>query len=115
MRKVHVCFIQINLDAVTRSKRFEQFLWQELYEEYVRHNERLASRNDEKVATEYFDSFCKDMPAEDHDVKEALINHYPLYCTTAITLWNQNGDITKDFRKRYSITRPVQDNTEQFG
>lgn len=55
------------------------------------------------------------MPAEDHDVKEAQINRYPLYCTTAITLWNQNGDITKDFRKRYSITKPVQDNTEQFG
>ncbi|XP_061397406.1 uncharacterized protein LOC133333091, partial [Musca vetustissima] len=101
--------------SVTRSQRFEQFLWQEIYDEYIRHNERLANGDDDKATTEYFDEFCKDMPPEDMEAKEAIINRYPLYCTTAITLWNNDGDITKDFKKRYSITRPVAENTEQFG
>ena len=68
-----------------------------------------------KTQSEYYDQFCKDMPPVDEAAKEAVINRYPLYCTTAITLWNRSGDITKDFKKRYSITRPVHENTEQFG
>ncbi|XP_005176539.1 uncharacterized protein LOC101889106 [Musca domestica] len=100
---------------VTRTQRFEQFLWQEIYDEYIRHNERLTNVGDDNATTEYFDEFCKDMPTEDVAAKEAVINRYPLYCTTAITLWNTNGDITKDFKKRYSITRPVEENSEQFG
>lgn len=55
------------------------------------------------------------MPAEDEAAKEALMDRYPLYYTRAITLWNHNGDITKDFKKRYVITRPVYEQTEQFG
>lgn len=69
----------------------------------------------DKIHSEYYEEFCKDLPPEDKAAKEAIINRYPLYCTTAITLWNQTGDITKDFKKRYSITRPVEDQTEQFG
>lgn len=101
--------------TATRSRQFEQFLWRELYDEYIRHNDRLMNAKIEKANTEYFDEFCKDMPPVDETAKEAVINRYPLYCTSAITLWNYNGDTTKDFKKRYSITRPVQEQNEQFG
>ncbi|XP_037806668.1 uncharacterized protein LOC119600485 [Lucilia sericata] len=101
--------------TATRSRRFEQFLWQELYDEYIRHNERLMNPQIDKSNSEYYEEFCKDMPPVDEAAKEAVMNRYPLYCTTAITLWNHTGDITKDFKKRYSITRPVEDQIEQFG
>ncbi|XP_013108137.1 uncharacterized protein LOC106087590 [Stomoxys calcitrans] len=108
-------FPKLKRAATTRSKRFEQFLWQELYDEYIRHNQRQTNIADDKAASEYFDEFCKNTPPQDVEAKEAFMNRYPLYCTTAITLWNQYGDVTKDFKKRYSITRPVEENTEQFG
>ncbi|XP_065368087.1 uncharacterized protein LOC135960672 [Calliphora vicina] len=101
--------------TATRTRRFEQFLWQELYDEYIRHNERLMNPQIDKSNSEYYDEFCKDMPPVNEAAKEAVMNRHPLYCTTAITLWNQTGDITKDFKKRYSITRPVEDQIEQFG
>lgn len=69
----------------------------------------------EKANTEYFDEYCKNVVAEDVNTEEELTNRYPLYSTSAITLWNHNGDITKDFKKRYLITRPVECQTEQFG
>ncbi|CAD7014622.1 unnamed protein product [Ceratitis capitata] len=101
--------------TTTRARCYEQFLWQELYDEYIRYNDRLVNVKPEKANTEYFDEFCKKMPKEDMAEKESLINIYPLYSTNAITLWNNNGDVSKDFKKRYSITRPVQEQTEQFG
>ncbi|XP_075167057.1 uncharacterized protein LOC142239176 [Haematobia irritans] len=97
----------------TRSRRYEQFLWQEIYDEYIRNNQQSTDDKNEEATTEYFDEFCKNIPAQDAEVKEASINRYPLYATTAISLWNHKGD--KDFKKCYSITRPVQENTEQFG
>lgn len=69
----------------------------------------------EKPSTEYFDEYCKNVVAEDVNAAEELSNRYPLYSTSAITLWNHEGDITKDFKKRYLITRPVYCQTEQFG
>ncbi|KAI9576674.1 hypothetical protein GQX74_010656 [Glossina fuscipes] len=67
------------LKQKTRNKRYEQFLWQELYDEYIRQNERLFNTKSDPASTEYFDEFCKDMPAEDEAAKEALVDRYPLY------------------------------------
>lgn len=106
---------QLHLIQATRGRRFEQFLWQELYDEYMRQNDRLMNPSIEKSNSEYYEQFCKETPAVDEDAKAAAINQYPLYGTVAITLWNHTGDVTKDFKKRYSITRPVHDQTEQFG
>ncbi|EDW85904.1 uncharacterized protein Dwil_GK23309 [Drosophila willistoni] len=96
----------------TRANRMEQFLWQEMFEEYKRQNAQPVDLG--KNQTEYYDQYCKDLPVEDKDRKEVVDNKYPLYCTTAITLWNHDGDATKTFRKSYSITRPIQECSEKF-
>ncbi|XP_053966105.1 uncharacterized protein LOC129245863 [Anastrepha obliqua] len=106
---------KLKTPKTTRARCYEQFLWQELYDEYIRYNDRLVNIKPDKANSEYFEEFCKKVPKEDIAKKERLINIYPLYSTSAITLWNNNGDITKDFKKRYTITRPVQEQTEQFG
>lgn len=52
--------------------------------------------------------------AEDEERKVIRVNKYPLYCTTAISLWNHDGDITKTFRNKYVITRPLAECREKF-
>nr|CEF52495.1 hypothetical protein [Drosophila subobscura] len=103
---------KINKVLPTRAKRMEQFLWQELFAEY---NRKASATEDLGVnTTEYFDVYCKDIPPENEERKETLVNKYPVYCTTAITLWNHDGDPTKTFKKKYLITRPIQECTEKF-
>ncbi|XP_033248187.1 uncharacterized protein LOC117185805 [Drosophila miranda] len=103
---------KINKALTTRANRIEQFLWQELFDEY---NRQASATADLGVSTtEYFDVYCKDIPPVDEERKETLVNKYPVYCTTAITLWNHDGDPTKTFKKKYLITRPIQECTEKF-
>ncbi|XP_017019898.1 uncharacterized protein [Drosophila kikkawai] len=96
----------------TRANRMEQFLWQELFAEY----NRQASAPEEVTEdrTEYYDQFCKDVAPKNEEAEEVLTQKYPLYCTTAVTLWNEDGDPTKTFKKSYSITRPINECTEKF-
>ncbi|EDV36970.1 uncharacterized protein Dana_GF13224 [Drosophila ananassae] len=96
----------------TRANRMEQFLWQEFFNEY----NRQASAQPEvgTDTTEYYDQFCKDIPPKDEELEEVLINKYPLYCTTAVTLWNHEGDPTMTFKRKYSITKPIHECTEKF-
>lgn len=90
----------------------EQFLWQEIYDEYHRNlNIKVPLTPDH---TEYFVQYCKDRMAEDEEQKVIRVNKYPLYCTTAISLWNHDGDITKTFRNKYVITRPLAECREKF-
>lgn len=90
----------------------EQFLWQEIFAEYQRtYNIKEEPTPDH---TEYFVQFCKDRMAEDEERKVIRVNKYPLYCTTAISAYNHDGDITKTFRKKYLITRPLAECREKF-
>ncbi|KAH8316692.1 hypothetical protein KR067_013530 [Drosophila pandora] len=99
-------------NPATRANRMEQFLWQEFFNEY----NRQASAKPEvgTDTTEYYDQFCKDIPPKDEELEEVLINKYPLYCTTAVTLWNHEGDPTMTFKRKYSITKPIHECTEKF-
>ncbi|XP_064552183.1 uncharacterized protein LOC135437982 [Drosophila montana] len=102
-----------NKKMITRANRMEQFLWKECLDEYNRQNsvkEDLGPNH-----TEYFEQFCKDKPPEDEERLEVRVNKYPLYCTTAITLWNHEGDSSKTFKVKYSVTRPLAECTEKFG
>ncbi|ALC42324.1 CG14488, partial [Drosophila busckii] len=96
----------------TRANRMEQFLWQEIFAEYNRQNSMPEVW--EPNQTEYFEEFCKDVPPEDADRKEVAINKHPLYCTTAITVWNPDGDATRTFKKIYSMTGPREQCSEKF-
>lgn len=91
----------------------EQYLWKEFLDEYNRQN--LVKVDLGPNHTEYFEQFCKDKPPEDEERLEVRINKYPLYCTTAITLWNHEGDVSKTFKVKYSVTRPLAECTEKFG
>ncbi|EDW09306.1 uncharacterized protein LOC6579476 [Drosophila mojavensis] len=102
-----------NKILTTRANLMKKFLWKELLDEYNRQN--LVVPDLGPNHTEYFENFCKDKPPEDEERLELRINKYPLYCTTPITLWNHEGDPTKTFRVKYSITRPLQECTEKFG
>lgn len=83
----------------------EQFLWQELFAEYNRQASAQVDLGEDR--TEYYDQFCKDVPPKNEETEEVLVNKYPLYCTTAVTVWNHEGDFTKTFKRKYSITRPI--------
>ncbi|XP_017125466.1 uncharacterized protein LOC108144836 [Drosophila elegans] len=96
----------------TRENRMEQFLWQELFAEYNRQASVKVDLGEDR--TEYYDQFCKDVPPKNEETEEVLINKYPLYCTTAVTLWNHDGDMTKTFKRKYSITKPIHECTEKF-
>ncbi|XP_020800535.1 uncharacterized protein LOC110177906 [Drosophila serrata] len=96
----------------TRANRMEQFLWQELFAEYNRQASAAVDVTEDR--TEYYDQFCKDVAPKDEEAEEVLIQKYPLYCTTAVTLWNEDGDPTKTFKKKYLITRPINECTEKF-
>ncbi|XP_017077567.1 uncharacterized protein LOC108112256 [Drosophila eugracilis] len=96
----------------TRENRMEQFLWQELFAEYNRQASIKVDLGEDR--TEYYDQFCKDVPPKNEETEEVLINKYPLYCTAAVTLWNHDGDVTKTFKRKYSITRPINECTEKF-
>lgn len=91
----------------------KQFLWKELFDEYNRQN--LIKPDLGPDHTEYFEQFCKDKPQENEERLESRINKYPLYCTTAITVWNHEGDVSKNFKVKYSRTRPLAECTEKFG
>ncbi|KAH8415847.1 hypothetical protein KR222_002122 [Zaprionus bogoriensis] len=101
-----------NKRLTTRANRIEQFLWQEFFDEYKRQNAIKVDLGPDH--TEYFVQYCKDKPAEDEERKLASVNKYPLYCTTAISVWNHDGDITKTFRTKYTITRPLAECAEKF-
>lgn len=101
-----------NKKLSTRANRMEQFLWKEFFDEYNRQNSVKIDLGSDH--TEYFEQYCKDKPAEDEELKEVRVNKYPLYCTTAITVWNHEGDITKTFKTKYTISRPLAECTEKF-
>ncbi|XP_030387254.1 uncharacterized protein LOC115633889 [Scaptodrosophila lebanonensis] len=103
---------KIKKKLTTRANRMEQFLWKEFYDEYIRQNS--IPMVEPKHSTEYNDQYCKEIPSDDVEKKEVLANKYPVYCTTAITLWNHEGDVTKTFKKKYSITRPIAECSEKF-
>lgn len=90
----------------------EQFLWQEMYEEYMRQATAPVETTEDR--TEYYDQFCKDVAPKNEETVEVLAAKYPLYCTTAVTVWNEEGDATKTFKRNYSITRPINECTEKF-
>ncbi|KAH8391333.1 hypothetical protein KR200_000189 [Drosophila serrata] len=117
LRKFLVQLNQDNIDSftdipATRANRMEQFLWQELFAEYNRQASAAVEVTEDR--TEYYDQFCKDVAPKDEEAEEVLIQKYPLYCTTAVTLWNEDGDPTKTFKKKYLITRPINECTEKF-
>ncbi|XP_034475757.1 uncharacterized protein LOC117782821 [Drosophila innubila] len=101
-----------NKKLITRANRMEQFLWKEFFDEYNRQSSAKTDLGPDH--TEYFEQYCKDKPAEDEERKEVRVNKYPLYCTTAITVWNHEGDITKTFKTKYTVSRPLAECTEKF-
>ncbi|XP_034102587.1 uncharacterized protein LOC117567010 [Drosophila albomicans] len=102
-----------NKKLITRANRMEQFLWQEFFDEYKRQSSVKPDLGPDH--TEYFVQYCKDKPVEDEERMEVRVNKYPLYCTSAITVWNHDGDVTKTFKTKYSITRPLAECSEKFG
>ncbi|KAH8402494.1 hypothetical protein KR009_012392 [Drosophila setifemur] len=106
------CPPKIKKVVSTRANRMDKYLWQEMFEEYIRQASAPVDLGENH--TEYYDQFCKDSPPKDEEKEEILISKYPLYCTTAVTLWNHKGDPTKTFKRKYAITKPIQECTEKF-
>ncbi|XP_055859248.1 uncharacterized protein LOC129921444 [Episyrphus balteatus] len=115
----------IKKPPVTRSKRMEQFLWHEFYEEYIlsKENSNSLQSDGKPITTEYIDEYGKLVDTNllvkknnDMEIMEELLkNRFPLYSDAAITFWNPKGNVSRNFGKTLSITLPISEQHGQFG
>ncbi|XP_055920093.1 uncharacterized protein LOC129951797 [Eupeodes corollae] len=100
---------------VTRTKRLEQFLWNEFYEEYIRSKQPSnVIVPFENQITEYTDEYAKFKRNDKEIDGQILAKDYPLYSNAAITYWNPNGR-QSNFGRTLSISLPTSQQHEQMG
>ncbi|XP_037939975.1 uncharacterized protein LOC119672886 [Teleopsis dalmanni] len=100
----------------TRLNTLKRFMWDILLDEYMISCAEAVAPILVKDESEYYDRFCSHITFPFEEAQRAYLKRkYPLYSTRAITCYNKSGDPRQEFKRRSTVTVPVQLQNEQFG
>lgn len=102
---------------VTRALLFERFLYNELYDEYLKAVCKEPPRECERPKlSEYHQKFSAlGLCGKSKKKIDDLVDKYPICGAPAITFWNPKIEQPRNFNLKSDISKPISEKNQQFG